>query len=70
MQQLRVTVDIGVFETGLNVGDAIEAIHKALEPIKQQAWSTDDFDTLPKYGTIVGRDDELLGEWEIGPRKK
>jgi hypothetical protein len=70
MKQLRVSVDIGLLETGINVGDAIEAIIVALKPLQKQAYATDDFDTLLKYGTIEHLvDEELIGEWEIAERK-
>lgn len=69
MKQLVVTVDIGLMETGINVGDAIEAIKVALDPLQKQAYRTDDFDSLLKYGTIDHlEDEELIGEWEIRER--
>ena len=68
MQQLHLTVDIGLLETGINAGDAVDAIQKTLEPIKLQAYATDSFEGLPKSGAIKDRDGDRIGEWYIGEK--
>jgi hypothetical protein len=63
-----IKVDIGILETGINLGDAIQAIQTSLEPIKAKAFSEDAISTIS--GEIIDEvnGDELLGFWEINDR--
>ena len=45
MKQLVIKVDIGILETGINLGDAIQAIQTSLEPIKAKAFADDAIST-------------------------
>ena len=69
MKQLVIKVDIGILETGINLGDAIHAIQTSLEPIKAKAIADDAISTTS--GEIIDEvnGDELIGFWEIGDRK-
>ena len=69
MKQLVVKVDIGILETGINLGDAIQAIQTSLEPIKAKAFSDDAISTMS--GEIIDEVNggELIGFWELGDRK-
>ena len=69
MKQLVIKVSIGILETGINLGDAIQAIQTSLEPIKANAFADDAISTTS--GEIIDEvnGDELIGFWEIGDRK-
>jgi hypothetical protein len=69
MKQLVVKVDIGILETGINLGDAIQAIQTSLEPIKAKAFADDAISTMS--GEIIDEVNggELIGFWELGDRK-
>ena len=68
MKQLVIKVDIGILETGINLGDAIQAIQTSLEPIKAKAFAEDAIST--SAGEIIDEvnGDKLLGFWEINDR--
>ena len=68
MKQLVIKVDIGILETGINLGDAIQAIQTSLEPIKAKAFVEDAISTTS--GEIIDKvnGDELIGFWEINDR--
>jgi hypothetical protein len=68
MKQLVIKVDIGLLETGINLGDAIQAIQTTLEPIKLKAFAEDAISTTS--GEIIDEvnGDDLLGFWEINNR--
>ena len=68
MKQLVIKVDIGILETGINLGDAIQAIQTSLEPIKAKAFAEDAISATS--GEIIDEvnSDELLGFWEINDR--
>lgn len=67
MAKLTITVDLPFFTTGLELGDVIDSVQKALEPVKQEAWAHDNFDSIEKYGTILNphSNDELIGDFVI-----
>ena len=69
MKQLVIKVDVGILQTGINMGDAIQAIQTSLEPIKAKAFADDAISTTS--GEIIDEvnGDELIGFWEIGDRK-
>ena len=69
MKQLVIKVDIGILETGINLGDAIQAIQTSLEPIKAKAFADDEISTMS--GEIIDEVNggELIGFWELGDRK-
>jgi hypothetical protein len=69
MKQLVVKVDIGILETGINLGDAIQAIQTSLEPIKAKAFADDAISTTSGEVIDEVNGDELIGFWEIGDRK-
>jgi hypothetical protein len=69
MKQLVVKVDIGILETDINLGDAIQAIQTSLEPIKAKAFADDAIATIS--GEIIDEVNggDLIGFWELGDRK-
>ena len=69
MKQLVIKVDIGILETGINLGDAIQAIQTSLEPIKAKAFADDAISTTS--GEIIDEVNggDLIGFWELGDRK-
>ena len=69
MKQLVIKVDIGILETGINLGDDIKAIQTSLEPIKAKAFADDAISTTSGEVIDEVNGDELIGFWEIGDRK-
>ena len=69
MKQLVIKVDVGILQTGINMGDAIQAIQTSLEPIKAKAFADDAISTTS--GEIIDEVNggELIGFWELGDRK-
>jgi hypothetical protein len=69
---LKIQVDIPFLGTGIEVGDVIDAIQKALEPVKQEAYSNDvAVENMVQSGDIINENDgdELIGFWEIADRR-
>lgn len=67
--RLIIDVDLGEVPPGLQIADAMWAIQKALEPVKQELLRGNDLEKIPKEGEILDGNnlDELIGTWSIQP---
>lgn len=65
--KLKLEADLG--DSGVDVGDALDAIIKQFSQVRDACWSNDDPDKVQRYGEIEGErgnfDGELVGHWEI-----
>jgi hypothetical protein len=67
--RLIIDIDLGEVPTGLRIADAIWAIQKTLEPIKQELLRGNELDKMPQQGEILDENnlDELIGAWRLQP---